>query len=253
MQSDLGVLALDIANMHLTDPEQNIIVTNNANVESPVTAEARRPAQFTDLPVELKEKIYEYTLPVGFMFEVCTHCLPLHSVYKSLLPVYRHLPAVCFINKLERVIASSVFFRNVELFIDYYKQLPVLERWLTPGQSNLFGAVRKMEVSCAREDCYPMFDFACKCGKLKELRIGISLWKNNSIGNWQFSAGDNPQHPHLGRLYLCSELQSLTFIIYCSATLQDVEHSLLNTAASMRQMFSLRTGKALEVKVERIP
>jgi hypothetical protein len=98
-----------------------------------------------------------------------------------------------------------------------------------------------------------MLDFACKCGKLKELSIGIPLPSNNPICNWQFSAGDNPQHLHLGRLYLCSELQSLTFIIYCCPALQDVEHSLLNTAASMRQMFSLRTGKALEVKVERIP
>ncbi|KAF2822836.1 hypothetical protein CC86DRAFT_385032 [Ophiobolus disseminans] len=73
-------------------------------VREECTYKSTQNAQFSSLPVEVKEQIYSYTIGEGQRFHVTTDEIGGGDTYK--------LPPICLTSKLERTIAIRVLLRN---------------------------------------------------------------------------------------------------------------------------------------------
>jgi hypothetical protein len=104
--------------------------------------------RFTDLPVEIKEKIYEYAMRMDRQFNI-----PIYAAQAKGASfndgVYPHIHATCRTNKLERTIATLVMIRNSTVCLHRDTDVKSMTKWIKEATGDAeqgFSAVRKVKV-----------------------------------------------------------------------------------------------------------
>jgi hypothetical protein len=144
-----------------TDPKDAVNAAAEMTAARLVTA-SRQTAQFTDLPVELKERIYSYAIATD------GHHIPMNSFrtntsssfcyanyshhHASSANFSHYLPAVCFISRLERITALRTFFRNITVtLLHEYDRIYMWQRLneyaIERGADDMFAALSKLELN----------------------------------------------------------------------------------------------------------
>ncbi|KAH7091596.1 hypothetical protein FB567DRAFT_546309 [Paraphoma chrysanthemicola] len=113
-ESAAGNLDRDLANMHTTSLDYGNSITNGVEEEKLCDTQSRRRINFTDLPVEVKENIYELTLPSNLYYDVRSSAL-VQKEDPSSFTDPSHLPAICYISSLERKIGLRTFLRTATM------------------------------------------------------------------------------------------------------------------------------------------
>jgi hypothetical protein len=104
--------------------------------------------RFTDLPVEIKEKIYEYAMRMDGQFSI-----PIYAAQAKGASfedgVYPQIHATCRTNKLEHAIATLVMIRNSIVCLHRDKDVKSMTKWIKEATGDAeqgFSAVRKVKV-----------------------------------------------------------------------------------------------------------
>ncbi|KAI4932278.1 uncharacterized protein J4E92_004178 [Alternaria infectoria] len=97
-----------------------------------------KPFNFVALPLEVKELIYKHAMFAGGHLRNKLYVptdIPTGIPGKNALQ--DSFPAICFTNKLERIIASRLYLRYQTIFMDNSDDSPVLEAFLSQfGEAN---------------------------------------------------------------------------------------------------------------------
>ncbi|KAI4710250.1 hypothetical protein J4E89_004701 [Alternaria sp. Ai002NY15] len=110
-----------------------------------------KPFNFVALPLEVKELIYKHALFAGGHLK---YKLYVHSRNFANSALQNSFPAICFTNKLERIIASRLYLRYQTISWDE-SDSPVLEAFLSQfGQANEgLGWLKHVEIACYGNFC----------------------------------------------------------------------------------------------------
>jgi hypothetical protein len=239
---------------------------------------AKKPTEFSDFPVEIKEQIYEHAMRNEGRFD-----LPLQIRFPDLVnspycpfPV---LPRVCFINKDERAIATLVLVRNSVLYLRHASDATVLLEWIDGmaiSKKRFFLAISKMRVvfdPSLRGGLMDSLSFASKCQALTDLTITIHVDEllcpdSDMIAavSYATATGDRagldihePPMLTLAQMVLkfgltgisgCTELQRLTLDMQDFLYLPETEEKAVEEMAEWcRNAFKQVNGRAINVEI----
>jgi hypothetical protein len=225
---------------------------------------------FSSLPIEVKERIYEYALRNGGFFNI-----PLRVANMVEIP---KLPRLCIINKLERSISTRVLARNTVLRLFRHSDYTVFLQWLKAIQipkEKFMLAVKKIQIVYEDRDSFVQnLSFLTKFPVLAELTITIEASSMLDISqerdddnndeddedveddDWDLDENPADEYHILERFDLkqvagCKALTSLTFHILGhifvseigKLSLSDVDH----VAAVCQVSFMEANGRELTV------
>ncbi|KAI4664450.1 uncharacterized protein J4E88_010702 [Alternaria novae-zelandiae] len=111
-----------------------------------------KPFNFVALPLEVKELIYKHALFAGGHLK---YKLYVNSGHFANSALQNSFPAICFTNKLERIIASRLYLRYQTITMDDSDDSPVLEAFLSQfGQANEgLGWLKHVEIAYYGDFC----------------------------------------------------------------------------------------------------
>jgi hypothetical protein len=168
--------------------------------------------RFLELPVEVKEQIYEWALRKERKFQIpaVLQVAPPTS-FRPERARFPSLPAMCVTNKLERSIVTLVLVRNTMLRLTHATDSEIILKWLDDikvSEKRFTTSVKKMQL-CYKPDmgwtdlAKTHMSFAMKCPALAGLTISIPTGQLKIMPKKLHNDKETFQHG-LGRL-----LQSL--------------------------------------------
>lgn len=156
------------------------------------------PSYYIGLPLEVKERIYEYVLsPNTHLYVAWNDPESTHSGAHS--KITYGLPAICCTSKLERHIAIQIFLRAITLCLLWNTGAPLLTPWLrkiTDTKEDMFDCVRKLEFNYIKR-AY----FNNRSGDTKLLAACANLVSHTAtltVEELNIRDNGNPDDPMLG-------------------------------------------------------
>jgi hypothetical protein len=227
--------------------------------------EHRKFTRFTSLPVELRELIYEYSMRRDDHFAIPAQAAS--RAFRTRRMIGNHLPAVCFTNKTERLVATSVFIRNSSFSLECAVDAIAMTSWLERMNNGLFfGSVRRMEINYTPSDRMSGFaidfDFLRRCTCLRELTISIPLEELNLVtyNNAGVPISSRPRTQNelltkfqLARILECADLRVVTltisskYTVFPAASLSSLYNNLSVLMALVKRWFMGRHRRVLQV------
>jgi hypothetical protein len=162
--------------------------------------------KFTSLPIEIRKIIYEHAMCFGGHFSHPTNVSRLTRSHIT-RDHSKCLPAVCFTNKVERIVATSVFLRYVTFRLFQGTDAATMTSWLERLDSGYgFTSVRNVEL-CYVLSNWPSgfknhFELLRRCPGVRELTVIIPLETLN------FNVFDDHHLPISARPLTYIELQT---------------------------------------------
>jgi hypothetical protein len=156
-------------------------IANNTST-SPTTGEHGCFRKFTSLPFEIRMIIYEHAMRQGGHFSQPTYVDP-STNHASYISSTRSncLPNVCFTNKVENRVATSVFIQHATFHMSKWADAATMASWLSNIQEhgNAFRSVRNIELSYIPSS-WPMgfskhFELLRQCPGLRQLTLAIPI------------------------------------------------------------------------------
>jgi hypothetical protein len=140
---------------------------------------ANTPTGFSSLPVEIKERIYEYTMLIAGHFKVALRAPP-YDRTKRYHPCFPNLPSMYYINKVECSIAALVLLRNSVLYLSQPGDTTIFLKWnaaFAVPENKFFTAIKKLHLTYRPPLGNGLFieslSFAARCPVLVDLTIAI--------------------------------------------------------------------------------
>jgi hypothetical protein len=215
-----GNFDFDCASMYidlvLRGPEPTMTI--NTHVQSFAVPEMR---QFTNLPVEIKEKIYKYTMHMDGQFDMTIYAAPAKNT--SFIDFrFPRVHATCRTNKLERAIATLVMLRNSTVCLCRGTDAINMMNWIKEATGDAkqgLLAIKRVELICmskyhinkAAEDISSLE----ACLNLRKVEFVFSLRKLSKCSRDQLSSTADVFLDKFGLLKLaaCRELIHVTIEI----------------------------------------
>ncbi|KAH7081206.1 hypothetical protein BKA63DRAFT_549948 [Paraphoma chrysanthemicola] len=258
----------DLTNMCPTPPDYGNNVTKGVEEEKLSGTDTPRCIKFTDLPVEIKEKIYEHTLPSNLYYDVDSSILVQREDYQGSLTRPSHLPAICYISSLERKIGLRIFLRTATM-IYRNADIEVMRRCLDQAASNGklgLALVTKLGILSETRIDKKLKSLVTVVEQFPALRGVAILFYTHALSEAQFDLIDfcwkYPCHSSstilarydLMRLVECSRLKRIDIGIRGEWSDEEPEefYSVIETVAShIKQEFFRANSREVEIKVDK--
>jgi hypothetical protein len=215
-------------------------------------ATPRQFRRFTSLPVEIREMIYEHGIRSGGHFAAPTSVVS--RAARTSYVLHNQIPAACFTNTVERLVAASVFIRNFSFFLTRESDAARMAAWLEQfGDRPDFCSVNSMQLnyvpSNRHQSLFYRIQLAQRCPGLRILTISIPL---NEISVFSHVTKTRLQFDSLLR---CGQLRKVNSVISDRNGFQYVAQSV--RAATFKSLlqgiateFEGMYGRALGVRVD---
>jgi hypothetical protein len=182
--------------------------------------------RFTNLPIEIKEKIYEHAMRMDGQFVI-----PIHAAQADGASfddgVYPQIHATCRTNKLERAIATLVMLRNSTVCLRRHTDAGIMTDWIQQATGDAkqgLSAVRSVEIrymsrNGAIEDSQDM-SFLESCLSLHVVSFKFSFKDLSgtgiSLGQWprpSLTSTEMLEKFKLSQLAACEKLRYVAVMI----------------------------------------
>ncbi|KAF2822835.1 hypothetical protein CC86DRAFT_409613 [Ophiobolus disseminans] len=242
-------------------PDRRTLSQNLTNLE------AHRPTRFTDVPVEIKEQIYEYTIGSDPYFCV-SHIMP-PTFIRPGNGYVQALPPMCLTSKLKYSIAVHVFIRHITICVHKFGDALDMTKWLhtvTGSDEDELLGVRKLELDYVNRrflggiaDDIQVYK---ACANLQSITFKI-LEEDLRCGDWFYLSSMNLNLRsltctdfvamlNLVELLQCLRLRHVAFKIRSSSTRwknDEDEHLIMEVTKWLEEVFRKEQGRHISMEV----
>jgi hypothetical protein len=223
--------------------------------------------RFTDLPVEIKEKIYEYAMRMDGQFNI-----PIYAAQAKGASfddgVYPQIHATCRTNKLERAIATLVMIRNSTVCLHRDTDVKSMTKWIKEATGDAeqgFSAVRKVKVKYVSRFRMIKTDADMKfleaCPNLHTVSLEFSHRKlsvvepSNSLYNWpSLTSTAMLEKFKLLQIATCGKLRHVSVkidTVFILRPFPDQCREMRKAIQVFRAAFAAKNGRELNVRLIR--
>jgi hypothetical protein len=162
--------------------------TPNHPINPSTDPEMCHTTRFTDLPIEIKQDIYEHAMHMDGQFDIPIHVAQVRGASFD-DGVYPQIHATCRTNKLERAIATLVMIRNSVVCLSRHTDAGVMTDWIQEATGDArqgLSVVRSVEIRYMSrkgviEDIEDMY-FLEACSNVHTVTIKFSLRNLSGVG-----------------------------------------------------------------------
>lgn len=227
-------------------------VTSDALSRTRATTPPRQFRRFASLPVEIREIIYEHAMRSGGHFAAPSSAAS--RAARTSYVLHNQIPAACFTNSVERLVAASVFIRNFDFVLSRESDAARISAWLEQfGDRYGFCSVKNMQLnyvsSNQQQSLINRIHFVRHCPGLRDLTVSIPL---NEISVFTHVSS---MRLRLDGLLQCGQLRKVRYIISGSHGFHYVATSV--RAATLRSIaqavaagFGASHGRLLHVNID---
>jgi hypothetical protein len=218
--------------------------------------------RFTDLPVEIKERIYEHAMRMDGQFDI-----PMRVAQAKRASfddgVYPRIHATCRTNKLERAIATMVMIRNSVIYLSRHTDAGFMIDWIQQATGDVkqgLSAVKSVEIrymsrECVIVDAKDMY-FLEACSSVHTVTIkfsekdlsgvGISIWPYP----WpSFTSTEMLEKFELFRIAACGKLRHVAVMVSYVLQYPQRHYELSKAIQAFKANFAAVNGRELNVQL----
>ncbi|KAI4659307.1 uncharacterized protein J4E78_005734 [Alternaria triticimaculans] len=217
-----------------------------------------KPFNFVALPLEVKELIYKHAMFAG------GHLCDELYVYSGILgnALKQSFPAICFTNKLERIIASRLYLRYQTIVMHNSDDSPVLEAFLSQfGKANEgLRWLKHVEFAnlgdfCDFSKAVPLIKVctALKTVVFHMISDHLYEWEEEGLFQGRPSTGTEIfERLRLHGLSDCGHLTKVRFSVWGGrhAELEGLKELIQDFSCAFLALYGLTASKKLDVDIE---